>query len=178
MVDRLEERTSRVIQYITDTIPVAERAILAEGNSRFSIAVPGFEDEFILQFREPLCPTDVLVNDGGESPIFKTGREAGKFKDLYWKALDQAPPDTINVLAINTDSKTHGRGALRICIHYLDTLSRRSNIERRYCQMLWMDRSAAIDGACANRSSGAGSDWSIAASPLGNSTPALTRATK
>ena len=49
----------------------------------------------------------------------------------------------------------------------------------RYCQMLWIKASSAanIDGVSVN-TSGAGSDWSISASPLGNSTPALTRATR
>lgn len=129
-VDRLEEKTSQVIEYITDTIPVAERAILTEGNPRFSIAVPGFENEFVPQFRKPPYSTDVLVNDGGESPIFKTGQEDRKFDDLYWKALGQAIPNMINVLAINTDSKTHDSWALRICMHHLNKLVRRNDIKR------------------------------------------------
>ena len=49
----------------------------------------------------------------------------------------------------------------------------------RYCQMLWIKASSAanIDGVNEN-TSGAGSGCNISASPFGNSTPALTRATR
>lgn len=51
---------------------------------------------------------------------------------------------------------------------------------RRYCQILGIDSSLAAntDGVCMNRSAGAGSDCNISASPSGNSTPALTKATR
>jgi hypothetical protein len=53
-------------------------------------------------------------------------------------------------------------------------------VNARYCQILWIETSLAAntDGVCVNRSAGAGSDWNISASPFGNSTPALTRATR
>ena len=46
--------------------------------------------------------------------------------------------------------------------------------------MLWIDTTLAAnpDGVCVKRSAGAGSDWNISALPSGNSTPALTRATR
>jgi biotin operon repressor len=49
---------------------------------------------------------------------------------------------------------------------------------RRYCQMLWIKTSSAanIDGVSVNTSA-TGSGRNISASPLGNSTPAFTRAT-
>lgn len=129
LVDRLEEKTLQVIEFVTDTIPVAERAILTEGNPSFSIVVPGFENEFVLQFRKLPYSTDMLVNAGGESPIFRTGKEDLKFDDFYWKAINQAIPDMINVLAINTDSKTHDSWALRICMYHLNELVRKNDIE-------------------------------------------------
>ena len=49
---------------------------------------------------------------------------------------------------------------------------------KRYCQMLWIKTSSAanIDGVSVNTSA-TGSCRNISASPLGNSTPAFTRAT-
>jgi hypothetical protein len=51
---------------------------------------------------------------------------------------------------------------------------------QRYCQMLWIGTSlaASIPGMGETNSSGAGSDENISAWPLGNLTPALTRATR
>jgi hypothetical protein len=130
LIDRLEMKTSEIISYITDTIPVARKAILVEGKPHFSVAVPDFEGELVLRFRQPPYPTTTLADDGGESPIFRTGKEYRKFDELYWKALRQAIPDMINILAINTNSKTHDSWALRICMHYLNELARRNDIEK------------------------------------------------
>jgi hypothetical protein len=46
--------------------------------------------------------------------------------------------------------------------------------------MLWIDTpsAASIQGTCMNGSSGSGSHSNISASPFGNSTPALKRATR
>lgn len=53
-------------------------------------------------------------------------------------------------------------------------------IQPRYCQMLWIGTpsAASIQGMGMNDASGSGSHCSISASPFGNSTPALTRATR
>ena len=61
------------------------------------------------------------------------------------------------------------------------TLTLKENaIAARYCQMLWIGTpsAASIQGVGMNSSSGSGSHCSISASPFGNSTPALTRATR
>jgi hypothetical protein len=129
LVRRLEDRTSEVIDYIVDIISTADREILVEGKQWFS--VPGFGNEFVLRFRKPPYPTDTLANDGGESPLFRTGEEYLQFDKWYWKVLkNQVIPDMINVLAVNTDSKTHDSWALRICMHHLNELARRNDIEK------------------------------------------------
>jgi len=55
-----------------------------------------------------------------------------------------------------------------------------SDYTERYCQMLWIGRpsAASIQGMGTNESSESGLHCSISASPSGNSTPALTRATR
>mgnify|MGYP001462641506 CR=1 FL=1 len=60
----------------------------------------------------------------------------------------------------------------------LDLIMPTKETARRYCQMLWTGTpsAASIQGVGMNSSSG--SDCSISASPFGNSTPALTRATR
>ena len=131
LVNRLEERTLEIIDYIADTTCAAEREILVEGKQSFSVPVPGFENEFVLRFRKPPYPTDTLANDGEESPLFRTGEEYRKFDDLYWKVFkNQVIPDMINVLAVNTDSKTHDSWPLRTCMHHLNDLARSNDIEK------------------------------------------------
>jgi hypothetical protein len=61
-----------------------------------------------------------------------------------------------------------------------DTLLTHYGQHLRYCQMLWIGTpsAASIQGVGMNSSSGSGSHCSISASPFGNSTPTLTRATR
>lgn len=130
LVDRFEERTLEIVKFIADVIPIAESYILTEGKPDFSITVPNFDNEFLLRFRQPPYSTETLADDGCEAPIFTTGQEYRKFDDLYWNALAQGIPGMINVLAINTDSKTHDAWALTICMQYLHDLSKENDIEK------------------------------------------------
>ena len=61
--------------------------------------------------------------------MFKTGKEDDKFGTLYSKACEQTICNMINVLAINTDSKSHDFCALSKFVH-LNQLVRRSDTAR------------------------------------------------
>jgi len=130
LVDRLEKRTLEIVKFIINIIPIAEQSILVEGKPDFSKAVPSFENEFELQFRQPPYSTETLANDGGQSPIFKKGDEYRKFYDLYWNTLDQVIPGMINILTIITDSKTHDSWALTRCMQYLNEVAKGNVIEK------------------------------------------------
>jgi len=130
-VNRLEDNTQEIINFIKGTVFDAEKEIIGEGKQIFTILVPKFEEKFLLRFRKSPYLSSTLVSDGGEYPSFKTSEEYLKFDKLYWKVLkNQVISGMINLLVINTDSKSHDSWSLRICMYYLGELARRNVIEK------------------------------------------------
>jgi len=110
LLDRLEARSQEVTDYIRSTI-VASDSEMAPGSKK-DLFVPGFEGVFELKLRRPQRPASsgYTAYYGGGFPLFATHKEFRKFGDEICDPahLGQMRPDMINVLAIATDSGTHG----------------------------------------------------------------------
>jgi hypothetical protein len=113
LLDRLEEKKSTVIKYIVKTIHAEEENVPVDRRMRYP--VPSFRREEVeLIFSKPSrkpASTHTTFN-GGIFPAFITRKEWEKFKDRVFPKNDQRIPGMINILAISTDSTTHGEDAL------------------------------------------------------------------
>jgi len=131
LVDRLETKTENIVNYITETIIASEEEIPLGGERSYSI--PGFEGVFEVKLRKPPRKTksDHTSYYGGSFPIFITHKEYRKFGDEICDPahLGQMRPDMVNILAISTDSGTHGDFDFGKALVSLEGLVARGNDE-------------------------------------------------
>ncbi len=105
---RLKGQTPSIISFINNKLPDVEVAILKGTKQVISLPVQNFENEFMLNFRQPPYSTKTLVVEVCESPMFRNEKAYRKFDDLCVSVLKQVgEKKMINILVVNTDSKTH-----------------------------------------------------------------------
>ena len=129
LLDRLEAQSEDIIRYITTTIAALDKEMLP--GSRKHLSVPGFEGvfKFRLRKRSREATSDHTLCDWVGYPDFATQKEFKKFGDEICDPahLGQMRPGMVNVLAIITDSSTHGELDLEGALSSLAELASRGN---------------------------------------------------